>query len=162
MKTVKASDGRTMEVWSSDDYKANLCQLNQIGGFKKWVEEAPPEAEPPANFQDMDAEQLLAMVEVALKGKNPPAFKDGLLKAYYMLGGARGLLQWGSTHPTAFYNICAKLLPAEIQGNMNSVHEFIIRHSLPPPGYDPHVGVTPSDGNPRSVTYEQRPVPPQG
>jgi hypothetical protein len=38
----------------------------------------------------------------------------GLTEAYRQLGGVDGLVKWGRTHPTEFYQLLGRLIPAEI------------------------------------------------
>lgn len=38
----------------------------------------------------------------------------GLTEAYRQLGGVDGLVKWGKTHRTEFYQLLGKLIPAEI------------------------------------------------
>lgn len=47
------------------------------------------------------------------------AFKEGLLEAYHAIGGAAALAEWGKQpeNRTAFYNICGRLIPTEVQGS---------------------------------------------
>ena len=48
--------------------------------------------------------------------KTTRAFKTALLEAFNALGGTHGLTAWGKRHPTAFYQICARLIPHEVIG----------------------------------------------
>ncbi len=46
------------------------------------------------------------------------SFRAALLSAFHQIGGAKALAEWGmaSKNRTAFYNICARLVPTELIG----------------------------------------------
>ncbi len=52
------------------------------------------------------------------QNKIPRAFKEALLLAFEELGGVNGLVRWGRNkrNRTAFYQICARLIPHEVVG----------------------------------------------
>jgi len=55
------------------------------------------------------------------------AFQD----AFELIGGVARLAHWGDTHPTDFYKLYARLLPAEAAKKNSEVEERKVIHVLP-------------------------------
>lgn len=51
--------------------------------------------------------------------KTTKAVKEALVRTYVNIGGNRALAKWARENPTEFYKIWAKLLPSEINANVN-------------------------------------------
>ena len=44
-------------------------------------------------------------------------FREAVMKAYDTIGGDEAFAQWAAQHPTEFYKIAARLIPAELGRN---------------------------------------------
>jgi hypothetical protein len=55
------------------------------------------------------------------------AFQD----AFELIGGVPRLAHWADTHPTDFYKLYARLLPAEASKRVTHDGGFVIKHVLP-------------------------------
>jgi hypothetical protein len=50
------------------------------------------------------------------KNKTTQSMREAFLLAFDRLGGAEGLVEWGTNNRTEFYKICSKLIPVEVTG----------------------------------------------
>ncbi len=55
------------------------------------------------------------------------AFND----AFELIGGVPRLAHWGDSHPTDFFKLFARMLPAEMSKKVHEVEERVVIHVLP-------------------------------
>jgi UV DNA damage repair endonuclease len=49
--------------------------------------------------------------------------KDSVLEAFEKLGGVKHMVAWAKKHPTDFYRIASKLIPQQINADVQHFHE---------------------------------------
>ena len=78
-------------------------------------------------------------------------FKRSLMDAFDQLGGTAALVDWGRTHKTQFYRICARMIPLDVQ--LEASHKVMhVTMAIPPP-HPNLIGSTPTrDGHSEQYT----------